>query len=101
MMSCREAMPGADSSGKELAQWHLDRIEILRRIITAAKGEDEKLTFYKQVIHDLAEAYKSGLYPQGEQVFERLIGQGGKVGSFAAYRKILAEAYDDREPDGE
>lgn len=85
------AMPGAEASTKQAAQWHLDRIEILRKIIAAAKGEEERLTFYKQVIHDLAEAFKSGLYPQGEEVFDKLIAQGGKVGSFAAYRKILAE----------
>jgi thiol-disulfide isomerase/thioredoxin len=85
------AMPGGDASAKELAQWHLDRIEILRKIIAAAKNDDERLTFYKQVIHDLAEAYRSGLYPQGAEVFDKLIAQGGKVGSFAAYRKILAE----------
>jgi hypothetical protein len=84
-------MPGAQASTKELAQWHLDRIEILRKVIGEAKGDDERLGYYKQVIHDLAEAYKSGLYPQGAQVFERLIRQGGKIGSFAEYRKILAE----------
>lgn len=85
------SMPGADATAKELAQWHLSRIELLRGIIAAAKSEEEKLSFYKQVIHDLAEAYKSGLYPQGAQVFDRLVAQGGKVGTFAAYRKILAE----------
>ena len=84
-------MPGAEASAKVLAQWHLDRIEILREVIGKAKGDDERLGYYKQVIHDLAEAYKSGLYPQGVQVFDRLIKQGGKVGSFAEYRKILAE----------
>ncbi len=95
-----DAAPGADSSSKELAQWHLDRIEILRKIITAARGDEEKLTFYKQVVHDLAEAYKSGLYPQGAEVFAKLIDQGGKIGSFAAYRKILAEFDLDAEKPG-
>ena len=85
------SMPGADASAKAMAQWHLDRIEILREVILKAKDEDERLGYYKQVIHDLAESYKSGLYPQGVQVFDRLIKQGGKVGSFAEYRKILAE----------
>jgi peroxiredoxin len=86
-----DAKMPADGSPKELAQWHLDRIEILNKVRDAAKTDDEKLGFYKQSVHDLAEAYRTGLYPQGKQVFDRLLAEGGKIGAFAAYRKILAD----------
>lgn len=83
--------PGADGGAKAIAQWHLDRIAILKELIGAARTPESKLNFYKLVVHDLAEAYKTGLYPDGAKVFDDLIGQGGKLGSFAAYRKILAD----------
>ncbi len=83
--------PGPDAGAKALAQWHLDRIAILKELIAAARTPESKLNFYKLVVHDLAEAYKTGLYPDGAKLFDDLIGQGGKLGSFAAYRKILAD----------
>ncbi len=83
-------MPAPDDD-KAMAQWHLDRITILNKILKVVTKEDVKLNYYKMVVHDLAEAYRTGLYPQGAQVFDNLIKQGGKLGSFAAYRKILAE----------
>jgi hypothetical protein len=86
-----EAMPGPDAGDKALAEWHLKRIAALKEIIAAIPDEAQKLNFYKLVVHDLAEAYRTGLYPQGAQVFDDLIAQGGKIGSFASYRKILAE----------
>ncbi len=84
------AMPGPEAGDKVMAQWHLDRIEILKKILAVA-SPDEKLNFYKLVVHDLAEAYRTGLYPQGATLFDSLIKQGGKLGSFATYRRILAE----------
>jgi peroxiredoxin len=91
--------PGAEATPKEVAQWHLTRIQILRRLIQKVPGAEDQLPFYKQVVHDLAEAYQTGLYPEGLQVFDRLIGQGGKLASFAAYRKILAQfELDSKEP---
>jgi peroxiredoxin len=83
-------MPAADAPLKTIAEWHLDRIEILRELIQHVKGPDEQLPFYKEVVNDLAAAYQTGLYPEGEKVFERLVEQGGKIGSYAAYRLILA-----------
>ena len=85
------AMPGLDAGDKVMAQWHLDRIEILKKIIAQVQSPEEKLNFYKLVVHDLAEAYKTGLYPQGSALFDSLQKQGGKLGSFATYRRILAE----------
>lgn len=84
-------MPPPDADDKVLAQWHLDRIEILKKIIAECKSPEEKLNFYKLVVHDLAEAYRTGLYPQGEGLFDSLQKQGGKLGSFSTYRRILAE----------
>jgi peroxiredoxin len=82
-------------AARNLAQWHLERIEVLREIINAAKDDDEKLTFYKQVVQDLADAYRSGYYPQGAQVFDRLMAMegalGAKVAAFAEYHKIGAD----------
>lgn len=74
-----------------LAQWHLDHVAILRKAVTETASESEKLNLYKLIVHDLAEAYRTGLYAQGAKVLDDLVAQGGKVGSFAAYRKILAE----------
>lgn len=85
------AMPGFDAGDKVMAQWHLDRIEILKKILATVDSPEEKLNFYKLVVHDLAEAYRTGLYPQGSALFDSLVKQGGKLGSFATYRRILAE----------
>ncbi len=86
-----KSMPEPDNE-RGLAQWHVDRIPIINlEGIKKVRGEENKVGLYKQVIHDLAEAYRSGFYPQGKETFKSLVGMGGKVGAFAAYRLILAE----------
>lgn len=86
-----DAKRAAIEDEKALAQWHLDHIAILKKAVAGAQTETDRLNFYKLIVHDLAEAYRTGLYPQGAKVLDDMIAQGGKIGSFAAYRKILAE----------
>ncbi len=86
-----DAKRAAIEDEKTLAQWHLDHIAILKKAVESAPSEADKLNFYKLIVHDLAEAYRTGLYPQGAKVLDDMIAQGGKIGSFAAYRKALAE----------
>jgi len=75
---------------KELAQFHVGRIPLLRAVIKTVKGEDDRLTYEKQVVDSLAAAYQTGLFPNGLTLLDTIIKEGGKVASYAAFRKISA-----------
>ncbi len=81
----------ADGSKKEQATYHVDRIRLLRGLIKATDKPEEALLANKQIADGLAAAYQTGQYPNGLEYLDTLIKDGGKIGSYAAYRKILAE----------
>ncbi len=79
------------SVAKEVAQFHVGRIPLLRAVVKAAQNPDEQLVYDKQIVDSLAAAYQTGLYPKGLEPLNVYIEQGGKAGSYAAFRKLSAE----------
>ncbi len=83
--------PGPDAGKKAVAEWNIARTRLLYAVISAATEPTEKLTYTKQVIGNLAEAIRTGQLPDGMATIDKFVAQGGKVGSYAAYRKILVQ----------
>lgn len=84
-------MPSSEAA-RDLAQWHVERMRLIdKEGIKKVTSEENRTSLYKQVTHDLAEAYRSGYFPAGANIFKNLVAMGGEVGSFADYRLILAE----------
>lgn len=81
----------SEGTKREQASYHVERIPLLRELIKATDKPDEALLANKQIADSLAAAYQTGQYPKGFELLDTLIKQGGKIGSYAAYRKILAE----------
>jgi thiol-disulfide isomerase/thioredoxin len=76
---------------KEIAQFHVGRIPKLRAVVKASKVPDEQLNYDKQIVESLAAAYQTGLYPDGLKLLDNLVGAGGKIAPYAAFRKLTAE----------
>ena len=76
---------------RDIAKYHLGRIPSLQAVIKASKSDEDRLSYNKQVVDSLVAALRSGAYPQGKEVLEKLIEKGGKVGSYSAYSLIGAE----------
>ena len=81
----------ADGTKQQQASYHIERIALLRELIKSSDKPEEVLLGNKQIADGLAAAYQTGQYPKGLDLLDSLIKQGGKIGSYAAYRKILAE----------
>lgn len=91
-LAAHDAKPlGAEAAKKEIAEWHRRRVEILGEVIAETKDPADKLLLQKQAVNDLAEAVRTDLFPQGLTVLDKMIAVGGKIGSFAAYRKVLVQ----------
>lgn len=78
----------ADKPG--IARFHVDRIPLLRAIANVAAKPEDKLLYDKQAIDSLAAAYQSGKFPAGLKVLKDMEEKGGKLGSYAAYRRVMA-----------
>jgi thiol-disulfide isomerase/thioredoxin len=76
---------------REIAKYHLGRIQHLQAVIKALKNDEDRLSYNKQVVDSLVAALRSGAYPQGKEVLEKLIEKGGKIGSYSAYSLINAK----------
>lgn len=76
---------------KDLAQFHVGRIPLLRAVVKAAKTDDDKLTYDKQVVDSLAAAYQTGFYPRGLDLLAGIVKGGGRAAPYALFRKISAE----------
>lgn len=84
-------MPAGDNA-RALAVWNRDRVDILNIDgIKKVSSKENKDNLTKQAIHNIAEAYRSGFYPDAKKILESFKAQGGKIGAFAAYRLILAD----------
>jgi thiol-disulfide isomerase/thioredoxin len=85
----------AGDDKKAIAQYHVGRVPLLNAVVKAAKGDDEPLTYKKQIIDSLVAAVQTGLYPNGIKVIDRMVaedrGQGGRLESYAAFRRIGAD----------
>ncbi len=83
--------PLLQGSKADVAKYHVGRIPRLRAVVKAAKTADEQLSYNKQVVDSLVAAYRTEHYPDGRTTLEKLVGAGGKLGSYAAYSLIGAE----------
>jgi thiol-disulfide isomerase/thioredoxin len=81
---------------KTVVKYHYGRLAPLREILKLATRAEDQVLYHKQVVDDLATCYQTGLYPDGAKLLDEMGKVGGKVASYAAFRKILAEyAMDD------
>jgi thiol-disulfide isomerase/thioredoxin len=76
---------------EKVAAYHINRIPLLRAIVKLLKKPDEQLIYNKQVVDSLVAALRTGAYPQGKDVIDKIIGDGGKLASYAASSLIDAE----------
>jgi thiol-disulfide isomerase/thioredoxin len=80
---------------KAIAQYHISRVPLLNAVVKSAKPGDEPMAYKKQIIDSLVAAVQTGLYPNGIKIIDRLVaddqGQGGKLDSYAAFRKVAAD----------
>jgi thiol-disulfide isomerase/thioredoxin len=85
---------------EKTAQYHIGRVPLLRAVVKASKNPAEQLAFNKQVVDSLVAAVRTGRYSQGKKPLEKIIADGGKLGSYAAYCMIDAEfAMNNEAPD--
>ncbi|WP_165246404.1 redoxin family protein [Paludisphaera soli] len=91
-----------DSGDKrEIAQFHLKRIPLLKAVADAASDPEEKLSYDKQSVDSLVSAYQTGVYPKGREALEAVIKGGGALASYASYRLIGADfVMRNEEPNG-
>ena len=76
---------------RDRAQYYVGRIPHLRAVVKASKSPEDKLIYDKQVVDSLVGALRTGQYPQGRPLVEKLVGEGGKLGSYSAYSLIGAD----------
>jgi thiol-disulfide isomerase/thioredoxin len=81
----------AGGNERKLAEFYRDRITLLRNVIKLCNDEDDRLMYNKQIADALAAAFQTDLFPDGIKLLEILVKDGGKIASYAAYRKIMAE----------
>ena len=60
-------------------------------MVDRAKNAADKLSYEKQRIDCVVAMYQTGKYPKGRDNLEKLIALGGKLGSYAAFRKLSAD----------
>ena len=88
----KKGVPDADADFKGFVQFHLDRIKLLRRLVDSADvPAADKLTYNRQVVDGLIALHQTGKYPPAEKVLDQIIGEGGKIASYSAIRKLTAD----------
>jgi hypothetical protein len=90
--------PGAGK--RQLAEFHVGRLGILKDVIDSAKRDEDRLNYKRQVVDSLAAAYQTGMYKAGAELLDKYAAQAGKIGAYAAYRKIGAQYALDADQDG-
>ncbi|AMV40307.1 TlpA disulfide reductase family protein [Planctomyces sp. SH-PL62] len=93
------AILGGDK--REVAQFHLKRIPLLKAVADAAGDAEEKLSYNKQSVDSLVSAYQTGVYPKGREALDAVVKAGGPLASYASYRLIGADfVMRNEEPNG-
>lgn len=82
--------PPAEASKQDLAKFHVERVNLLFKVIKVAPAS-EQLNFTKQAVDSLAAAYQTGLYEAASERLDQYASQEGPIAPYAAYRKVLAE----------
>lgn len=81
----------AGNDKKALARYYVDRVKYLRAVEKSTRKPDEALSYLKQVIDCIANAYQTGQYPEGLKVLNRIEAQKDKTSSYAAFRRLNAD----------
>lgn len=81
--------PNDDPDG--FIRFQLKRNQLLGKVVDRAKNAADKLAYEKQRIDCVVAMYQTGKYPEGRDNLEKLIALGGKLGSYAAFRKLSAD----------
>jgi thiol-disulfide isomerase/thioredoxin len=80
--------PLMQGGAREKAQYYTGRVRYLRAVVKASKNDEDRLSYDKQVIDSLVEALRTGAWPQGREALTKVADEGGKLGSYAAYRLV-------------
>ncbi len=73
---------------EKIARYQHDRIKLLRAVANTAKNPEDAINYNKQVVDSLFAAVRTGLFSEGKGMLEAVVAEGGKLGSYAAYRLI-------------
>jgi len=84
----QHADAAASGQNEKIARYYYDRIPLLRAVVASARNPEDQLNYNKQIVDSVVAAIRTGLYADGRQVLNKLIDEGGKLGSYAAYRLI-------------
>jgi thiol-disulfide isomerase/thioredoxin len=90
-----------------VARFHHRRIELLHEVLKHAQAwkqtsESDILNYEKQVVDSLAAAYQTGQFDAGLKTLDTYAAKPGKIGSYAGFRKVLAQyALDSEQPGNE
>ncbi len=76
---------------REVARAYIGRTPYLKVVVKACKKPEDALSYEKQVVDSVASAYQTGQYPAGLNVLNVAEAAGGKLGSYAASRRLNAE----------
>jgi thiol-disulfide isomerase/thioredoxin len=76
---------------QKIARYHHSRIPLLRAVVKVSKSPEDALSYNKQVVDSLIAALRTDLYPQAKEPLASAVADGGKLGSYAAYRSIEVE----------
>ena len=85
--------PEAPAEPKAAAEYYRARLAVIQKVVDAlgAAPADERFGYEREAISMLAMAYQTGQFKEGGDALDRMIGKGGKLGTYADYRKILAD----------
>jgi thiol-disulfide isomerase/thioredoxin len=86
----QKTTPEPDAPKAVVAEYLVGRVKLLDLVMKNA-GPEEKLNYLKQIVDTLAQAYQTGVYPPAGKALGEYAGQQGKIASYAAFRKMLAE----------
>ncbi len=75
---------------REIAQFHVGLIPLLRDVVKIAKDPEEKLVYNKQIADSLAASAQTGYFPKGFELLDGLAAEGGSIAPYATFRKISA-----------
>jgi thiol-disulfide isomerase/thioredoxin len=79
---------------KDLARFHVGRVAPLNRIVKAAEAAGDpkvELDHQKLIVDSVSAAFATGQYPAGAKILDDLAAKGGKIGTYAAFKKIEAD----------
>lgn len=84
------------SSGvpKDSARFHVGRIASLNKVVKAAETAGDsrvELDHQKLIVDSVSAAYATGQYQAGAKLLDELTAQGGKIGTYAAFKQIEAD----------